>query len=72
MDSNQTWYEPPHGPCGLTSPKGDIILENLKNPNFPLMAQDGGRNPVVAPFVATFAHFLEEEKKGFQIEMFFF
>ncbi len=35
--------------------RGGIILEKLKNPNFPHMAQDGRRNP----FAAHFAHFFE-------------
>ncbi len=35
---------------GLTTPRGGIILEKLKNPNFPHMALEGGRDPFAPPF----------------------
>ncbi len=47
----------------IDSPKGSIILENFKNPNFPHMAQDGGQNPVAAPFVVPFVQLLEDGKR---------
>ncbi len=39
---------------GLTSQSGGIVLEKLKNPDFPHMARDKGWNP----FAARFALFL--------------
>ncbi len=39
---------------GLTSQSGGIVLENLKNQDFPHMARDKGWNP----FAARFALFL--------------
>ncbi len=45
-------------------PRGGIIFQKLKNPTFPHMALDGGRNPFVAPF----AQLLEDGKKDIQIQ----
>ncbi len=67
MDSNQIWHGPPPGLCGLPRnintflglpPPGGgvIILEKLKNPNFPYM--DRGRNPFAAAFAAPFAQIM--------------
>ncbi len=48
-------------------PRGGIILEKLKNPNFSLMALAGGRNPCAASFAAPFAHFFKKNLDTFLI-----
>ncbi len=41
----------------VDSPQGGIILEKLKNLNFPHMAQDGGRHPFAEPLAQFFEVF---------------
>ncbi len=49
---------------GFIPPRGGIILEKLKNPNFPQMAQDGGRNGIFLRYLlqhllSIFLHFFK-------------